>query len=276
MRVQRALLSGNRLHLQHGPIDLVIDVEGDRQAAFAAAEARLETVLAELMAEIDLLRLANGKRPTGKIAQKMWDSIQEHNGFVTPMAAVAGAVSETILEAMRNASDLRRAYVNNGGDIALHLSGDATFNVAMAGVDGTGLGRITLSAQDKVRGIATSGQGGRSLSQGIADSVTVLASTASAADVAATLIANAVDLPNHPAVGRARANQIIEDSDLGERHVVIGVGDLSNSEISSALERGAQRAQEMQNHGLIQAASLHLRGQSKQIEMNNKKVLEHA
>ena len=276
MRVQRALLSGNRLHLQHGPIDLVIDVEGDRQAAFAAAETRLETVLSELMAEIDLLRLANGKRPTGKIAQKMWHSIQEHNGFVTPMAAVAGAVSETILEAMRNASDLRRAYVNNGGDIALHLSGDATFNVAMAGVDGTGLGRITLSAQDKVRGIATSGQGGRSLSQGIADSVTVLASTASAADVAATLIANAVDLPNHPAVGRARANQIIEDSDLGERHVVIGVGDLSNSEISSALERGAQRAQEMQNQGLIQAASLHLRGQSKQIEMNNKKVLEHA
>ena len=42
--------------------------------------------------------------------------------FITPMAAVAGAVADEILQAMRRAAPLARAYVNNGGDIALHLA----------------------------------------------------------------------------------------------------------------------------------------------------------
>ena len=41
--------------------------------------------------------------------------------FITPMAAVAGAVAEEVLGAMMRAAELERAYVNNGGDIALHL-----------------------------------------------------------------------------------------------------------------------------------------------------------
>ena len=49
-----------------------------------------------------------------------------------------------------------------------------------------------------MRGIATSGWRGRSFSLGIADAVTVLAATAAEADAAATMIANAVDLPGHP------------------------------------------------------------------------------
>ena len=51
-----------------------------------------------------------------------------------------------------------------------------------------------------MRGIATSGWRGRSFSLGIADAVTVLAATAAEADAAATVIANAVDLPGHPAI----------------------------------------------------------------------------
>ena len=51
-----------------------------------------------------------------------------------------------------------------------------------------------------MRGVATSGWRGRSFSLGIADAVTVLARTGAAADAAATIIANAVDLPGHPAV----------------------------------------------------------------------------
>ena len=62
-----------------------------------------------------------------------------------------------------------------------------------------------IDAADPVRGIATSGWRGRSFSLGIADAVTVLAERASLADAAATLIANAVDLPGHPAVTRVPA-----------------------------------------------------------------------
>ncbi|MGB7317529.1 MAG: UPF0280 family protein [Planktotalea sp.] len=276
MAVQRANLSGGRLHLHHGPIDLVIGADGDRTRAFAAAEARLGSVLSELMSEMALLRVCDGPRPKGEIARKMWQAANVHSGFVTPMAGVAGAVAETVLQAMCDAVDLNRAYVNNGGDIALHLQGSAEFSIAMAGVTGAGFGKITLNAASPVRGIATSGQGGRSLSMGIADSVTVLASTASAADVAATLIANAVDLPDHPMIARAPARGIRDDSELGDLPVVTFVDHLNTDEVARALARGAKVAGQMQNAGLAHAASLHLRGQSRQIELHTEKVLEHA
>jgi ApbE superfamily uncharacterized protein (UPF0280 family) len=276
MQVQRAFLCGNRLHLQHGPIDLIIGVDGARAVAFEAAEQRLSSVLSELMSEIALLRQWDGPSPKGLIARKMWTAAQAHEGFVTPMAGVAGAVAETVLEAICTAGDQRRAYVNNGGDIALHLSGDATFDIAMAGLGGAALGKITLSAKSNVRGIATSGQAGRSLSFGIAQSVTVLAKTASMADVAATLIAGAVDLPEHPLIHRAPAKDIRDDTDLGDQLVVRNVGALTATEVGLALDAGARRAVNMQNQRLIHAASLHLRGQSRQIELNKEKVLEHA
>ncbi|MFV2038532.1 MAG: UPF0280 family protein, partial [Paracoccaceae bacterium] len=158
------------------------------------------------------------------------------------------------------AADLKRAFVNNGGDIALHLAPGADFRLAMAGLDNGDLGRITLNSHENVRGIATSGRGGRSLSMGIAQSVTVLAKTAAAADVAATLIANAVDLPGHPAIARAPANQIDPDSDLGARLVVIRCERLSSDDVDEALNSGVRVARRMQHAGLISGAALFLQG----------------
>ncbi len=51
--------------------------------------------------------------------------------FITPMAAVAGAVAEEILGAMLREAPLDRAYVNNGGDIALHLADGERFTVGL-------------------------------------------------------------------------------------------------------------------------------------------------
>ena len=118
------------------------------------------------------------------------------------MAAVAGAVADEICAAMAAAGDLDRAYVNDGGDIALHLTPGTAITAAIAARAGLP-DRVTIAHADPVRGIATSGWRGRSFSLGIADAVTVLARTAAEADAAATLIANAVDLPGHPAVARA-------------------------------------------------------------------------
>jgi ApbE superfamily uncharacterized protein (UPF0280 family) len=258
-----ALLADGRLHLQHGPIDLIIGADGDRDAAFAAARARFCTVLEELVAELPLLRRAVGARPKGRIARRMHDAVRPHGAvFVTPMAAVAGAVAEEVLGAMVAAAPLTRAYVNNGGDIALHLTGAARFRMAIAGLDNTRLGTIDIAAADPVRGVATSGQRGRSLSLGIADAVTVLAGSAAAADVAATLIANAVDLPRHPTVRRTPARDIDPDSDLGARLVVTHVGPLTADAVAKALSNGARLAQDMRQRGLIDAAALFLRGQS--------------
>ncbi|QUJ76377.1 UPF0280 family protein [Sulfitobacter albidus] len=266
MQATAALLPcGQRLHLHHGPIDLIIGAEGDRARAFEAAQARFASVLTELMAELPLLRTAtSAPRARGAIARRMQTAVAPLAPFepVTPMAAVAGSVAEEILAAMTTAADLTRAYVNNGGDIAIHLTPDAQFTMAMAAHDGAGLGRIRITHADPVRGIATSGRHGRSHSLGIADSVTVLAATASVADAAATLIANAVDLPGHPAIRRTPANQLTDDSDLGTRPVVTGCGALTPAEIDRALTNGAARARAIPH---IAAASLHLAGQSRTI-----------
>ncbi|TIX03540.1 MAG: UPF0280 family protein, partial [Mesorhizobium sp.] len=106
---------------------------------------------------------------------------------------------------------LDRAYVNNGGDSALHLGSGQSMTLAIAGT-GHGLAdRIAIHAEDGVRGVATSGWRGRSFSLGIADAVTVLARTGAEADAAATLIANAVDLPGHRAIERVHARDIVPD-----------------------------------------------------------------
>ena len=224
------LLMGNRLHLQHGPIDLIIGAEGQRDRAFAAATQRFQTILTELVAELPLLRRPVGEAAQGAVARRMVAACAPHGArvFVTPMAAVAGSVADEVLAAMTAAAELTRAYVNNGGDIALHLAPrpDLPGGHRPARWRGARHGRAS-PPPIRSGGIATSGQGGRSFSFGIADAVTVLAATAAEADVAATLIANAVDLPGHPAIRRQPAQDLQPDSDLGPRLVTTHVGPLS-------------------------------------------------
>jgi uncharacterized protein len=258
------ILPDGRLHLQHGPIDLILQAEGPGAAgAHARAAARFEGLLEELVAELPLLRRPVGPGPNplqGPIARRMWQATAAHApAFVTPMAAVAGAVAEAVLAAMVAGPGIIRAYVNNGGDIALHLAPAAShFRVGLV-VDPArpaAPGHLTIPSAATIRGIATSGRHGRSLSLGIADSVTALARSAPEADVAATLIANAVDLPGDPAVSRAPAQSLHPDSDLGARLVTVGVAPLDPVRIGRALDAGTQAAQRMIERGLILGAVL--------------------
>ncbi|TDE38966.1 UPF0280 family protein [Antarcticimicrobium sediminis] len=256
------LPDGRRLHLHHGPIDLITDAKGPgRTNALRAAASRFESVLDELVRELPLLRAPTDARPNGAIAHRMHGATAPFlPAFITPMAAVAGAVADAVLEAMTAAGDLSRAYVNNGGDIALHLAAGESFTAVVAG----GVpGRVTLPSSGPVRGIATSGRHGRSHSLGIADSVTVLAQTAAQADAAATLIANAVDLPGNPKITRRSAHDLSPDSDLGDRLVTTGVAPLTASEIDRALTRGHAFAETCRTRGLIHAALLTLSGQTR-------------
>jgi ApbE superfamily uncharacterized protein (UPF0280 family) len=264
----RFLADGRRLHLQDGPIDLIVEARGSEansRAAYDAAARRFTGLLDELCDELPTLRQA--AHPTrcllqGAVARRMHAAVAPFaaDHFITPMAAVAGAVAEEILGAMVREAHLDRAYVNNGGDIALHLAKGERFTVGLIDrPDQHGLMRTTIiDADDPTRGIATSGRHGRSFSLGIADAVTVLAQTASQADAAATIIANAVDLPEHPAVLRVPAHDLQPDSDLGARLVTRGVGRLSGDEIAVALDAGATCARALLAAGLIEGAALRL------------------
>ena len=267
---QIALLSdGRRLHLQDGPIDLIVEARGtpgEMRAVYESAAHRFTGLLDELCAELPELRTAAAERTSlkGVVARRMHAAVAPFaaDSFITPMAAVAGSVAEEILDSMLRAATLDRAYVNNGGDIALHLGRGQHFSVGlMDRPDRDGVMRtMRIDADDPVRGIATSGRHGRSFSLGIADAVTVLAATASQADAAATVIANAVDLPGHRAVIRRPANELQPDSDLGARLVTCDVGELSHDEIAAALESGAECARQLFDRGLIEGAVLQLCG----------------
>ncbi len=266
-------LPDGRLHLHDGPIDLIIEAFGgaaDVERAYHAAWRRFATALDELCGELALLRsqvTSDSPRPARRIARRMYDAVAPFAAatFITPMAAVAGSIADEILDAMTRAASLRRAYVNNGGDIALHLAPGESFRIGVIGSpDESGaFGRAGVGAESAVRGVATSGWRGRSFSLGIADAVTVLAASGAQADAAATLIANAVNLPAHPAIRRAPAREFDPQSDLGERLVTRDVGPLSAGEIEAALSSGLAEARRLREAGHIAAAALHLRGETR-------------
>ena len=274
----RLLDDRRRMHLHDGPIDLIVEgfgAPGEVEAAYRAASARFVTVLDELCAELSFLRRAcstGSAWPRGAVARRMVAAVMPYSSeyFVTPMAAVAGAVAEEILAAMIAVSELSRAYVNDGGDIALYLSPGEKFVVGMGERPERPslLGTTTVHSIDAVRGVATSGWRGRSFSLGIADAVTVLADRAAAADVAATIIANNVDLPGHSSIVRVPACELAPDSDLGDRRVTQAVGELTVDEVHQALEAGGRTAERLLRMGLIRSAALSLEGETRVVGLS--------
>jgi len=266
------LPDGRRLHMQDGPIDLIVQAFGEFaeiENAYRAATDPFVSVLDELCEELTTLRQAwrHDLIVHGPIARRMVQAVAPHgrNTFITPMAAVAGAVAEEILESMTANARLSKAYVNDGGDIALYLARGEEFCVGMVErPDRPSLfGTLRIQAMDPVRGIATSGWRGRSFSLGIADTVTVLARSAADADAAATIIANAVDLPGNEKIGRVRACELAPDSDLGERLVTQSVAQLSIEEIQQALDAGTSVAAHLRAENLLLAAALRLQGETR-------------
>ncbi len=268
----RMLADGHRLHMQDGPIDLIVQAfgeSGEIENAYRAASGRFVSVLDELCEELTTLRQPwrHDLAVHGAIARRMVQAVAPHgrSTFITPMAAVAGAVAEEILASMTANARLSKAYVNDGGDIALYLASGEEFCVGMVErPDRPSLfGTLRIQADDPVRGIATSGWRGRSFSLGIADAVTVLAHRAAAADAAATIIANAVDLPGSKKIKRLSACELAPDSDLGERLVTQSVATLSLEETRLALDAGTSVAVHLRAENLIFAAALRLQGETR-------------
>lgn len=268
-----ARLSGNRLHLQHGPIDLLIKAEGQSssiESAYQRAEARFQTILSELVGELNLLRCKTSlsAKPASPVAMRMWDAtILFSSYFVTPMAAVAGSVADEILQTMLQGSPrLTKVFVNNGGDIALWKDTEEVFTIEVVTQPAQKLFSqsspvtLNINKNSHVGGVATSGRYGRSFSLGIADSVTVLASNAAIADAAATLIASSINIESEKII-RQPASEIEPDSDLGDKMVCVDVGKLSEEESIEALDKGVRMANGLLDEGHITGVFIFLQNQ---------------
>lgn len=280
MTPQSTMLPDGRLHFSHGPIDLVIQADGCAdaiQSAHQRAWRRFETVLAELVRELDELQrpVGNSMCVGGIVARRMWKACYPFRAsYITPMAAVAGSVAQEIVSCYSSPS-ISRAAINNGGDIALHLNEGQSYRIGICTdlIEATGSaihgdlrpdGEIRIDACMPVRGIATSGWRGRSLSLGIADSVTVMAATSAQADAAATVIANAVNVDDIR-IKRAPASQLKDNSDLGNTLVTVDVPRLEVNLVACALRAGLARAHELREAGLIWGAVLTCQGQAVQM-----------
>ncbi|GIR51015.1 MAG: hypothetical protein CM15mP60_0760 [Alphaproteobacteria bacterium] len=179
--------------------------------------------------------------------------------FVTPMAAVAGAIADHVLAAMLahpHAAATSKISVNNGGDIAFWTGDGAVTRAAIAGPEGGGL---ILHGPTEWRGMATSGKGGRSLSPAL-PTASPYWKMRRHADVAATLIAGSVDCPGAAGVKKVPARDLDPDSDLGDRLVTVAVPQLGPAQIDGALAAGGDLARHMMKGGQIAGAVLELQG----------------
>jgi ApbE superfamily uncharacterized protein (UPF0280 family) len=248
--------------------------------AHARCWERFQHLLTEMVLDLALLKTeilpdAPQNAPVfhSPVSRRMWLACSRHRqtGRLTPMAAVAGSVAEEMI-AFYRIEGIARAWINNGGDIALHLSGNTEYRVGLVAdifqAKGASEGgpvdmKFLVSASGRIRGVATSGRRGRSFSLGIADSVTVFAADAASADAAATVIANAVDLADAPpgVIERRPANALADHSDLGERLVTVAVIALSPRQKAQALAAGAECARRVWAVGLIEGVVICLQGQ---------------
>ena len=267
MKAQFATLPDGRIHFSHGPIDIVAQADASvpvsSERAIRTAWNRFQSVLDELCFELLLLRSPDRTKWAGlqgPIAKRMAVAVSNFDAFITPMAAVAGAVADELRDLMCKETQILRAIVNNGGDVSLYLAPGQECRIGLVSIPEAGLSGSTLriSADDNIQGIATSGWRGRSHSLGIADAVTVTAADCATADAAATIIANTIDLPGHPSVRRSPASQLSPDSDLGDLLVTIDVSPLSAAEAKMALSHGRSYANKLVTRGVIRSAAMFL------------------
>lgn len=261
-----------QIQVSLGPMELGVQLEGAEETIQAWCK-RIPGVARDLLAEISshqpLLRL-KGRELVEKarwpsVVRRMIRAVQVVEAeSLTPMAAVAGAVSEEILVRLLEDSGerLTRAIVNNGGDMAVY----SPHEPVRVGIRGTGtdeafMREITSPEMDVPYGIATSGWRGRSFSQGIADAVVVFSSGGTVADAAATYIGNHVGDGGIKVVKRLRASEIDQSTDIPDLQVTVGCGSLRRDEKERALNNGLEAASRLFKAGLVWRVEIYLQGE---------------
>ena len=251
--------------VDYGPVTMTLEARKNHlpytDAAVHGAQKALEAfdVIAK---HLDFLR-----QPVGEIEQipsdlplpvrKMADSVKMlEEGDFTSMAAVAGTISDFAAKSMQEYG-ASYAIANNGGDIAFQVAQDEAESLRVGLISNINNGHVThvlkINSLDKIRGLATSGLGGRSLTRGIASAVTVLSSDSSRADAAATAIANAC-ICDDPAIYQCPAREIDYGTDIPDLLVTKAVGELQPGSVEKALRRGSDRARELLEKGMILGA----------------------
>lgn len=256
--------ASGRVRVERGPVSLVLSAwkGGSPQAevclrAGALVDDILRTITAVLPALSRPWPLSSpGEFPAAEggagapetvrlVPLRMWQAARDTgHPEMTPMCAVAGAVADALADVVFAAlggpasvsGDAVRVVVSNGGDVSLRLTPGSSVTVGLVpalsapGIDEV----ITVRAEEPVRGVATSGLGGRGLTQGVADAVTVFAAGGALADALATRLCNASRLES-PRVRCVPAEVLRPGCDIAGLPVTAHVGALTREEKEAAL-----------------------------------------
>jgi hypothetical protein len=170
---------------------------------------------------------------------------------LTPMAAVAGTIADAVADFLFNRG-MTRVVVDNGGDVAVRLLGDASVTVGIRQkVDKLEISNvIALDSKLPSWGVTTSGLGGRSLTRGVASAATVISESASMADAAATAIANASFVEDEQVLQRL-AEEIDPETDIAGLPVTVKVGPLSEETKAMAVSKAMERAGQLIEKDII-------------------------
>ncbi len=179
---------------------------------------------------------------------------------LTPMAAVAGTIADAVADFLVYRG-MTRVVVDNGGDVAVRLLGDASVTVGIRQkVDKQEISNvIALNSRSSSWGVTTSGLGGRSLTRGVASAATVIAGSASMADAAATAIANASFVEDEKVIQRS-ADEIDPETDIAELPVTVKVGPLSEEKKAMAISKAMERAKQLIEKDIILGAYVAVQG----------------
>ncbi|HID20089.1 MAG TPA: UPF0280 family protein [Methanophagales archaeon] len=134
--------------------------------------------------------IGNGSDKIPEIVRRMMESAEKFR--IGPMSAVAGALAEFSVEAMRDAG-ATYAMVDNGGDVALISDREMLVGIYAGESPFSNKIALKLKPSSSMVGICTSsGTVGHSISFGHADAATVISNNASLSDAAATALCNSV------------------------------------------------------------------------------------
>jgi len=255
------------MFLEIGPASLVILGEKDGESYVFQKNKlveKVEDILHEIREFLPVLKQEAHKIKNTKhmsnVPKKMVEAVKIIDEMsLTPMAAVAGSVSDALKEFLKN-EGLDLISVNNGGDISIFNKNGRELKIDIGDIR-TGESSLNSLIIDQITdyGLATSGFGGRSFTLGLADSVTVIAATGALADAAATFICNCTNMETDQVI-RRKASEIDPLTDIPDYEVTIKINGLNSFDIMKSLENGLYNASKLKQLKCIYDAVIKLRG----------------
>lgn len=260
-------LDDGRVFVDYGPASMVITARREGKPVPELASAAfpfLRDSLAEIAAELPVLRQYPARGDFSSLLglpRVMAEAVlATGEPTLTPMAAVAGTVADAVADwIFARGADL--VAVNNGGDVALRLGPGQSIRMGiLPRLDGGGVTEVvTIAAEDGVGGVCTSGLGGRSLTRGIANAVTVFSRRCALADACATHIANCSYVAS-PRVIICRAGDLEPESDIADLTIVRAVGELNEGEIRQGLDQIRTETLRQMDRGNLSRLAADVRG----------------